>query len=214
MQQPQPETMNRNKIRRYPPLIVSAATAIIFAVAGVVTISQQATAFKTGDFRQAVITPNAAVFSEAYFPSLTAMSQTDDPEIVESTYDENVVKSRDFDGKDSEMLLKIAMAEAEGEGVEGKALVMMVVLNRVWSDSFPDTIEEVIFQPNQFSVTVDGGRYWTTEPDAGCYEALELIMQGWDESEGALYFESCEGSSWHSGNLEYLFQVGNHKFYR
>ena len=124
------------------------------------------------------------------------------------------MQSRDFDAADSEMLLKIAMAEAEGESVEGKALVMMVVLNRVWSEGFPDTVQEVIFQPRQFSVIADGGRYWTTEPDAGCYEALELVMQGWDESEGALYFESCEGSSWHSDNLEYLFQVGNHKFYR
>ena len=66
------------------------------------------------------------------------------------------------------MLMKIAMAEAEGESVEGKALVMLVVLNRVWSDAFPDTIEEVIFQPRQFTPAVPGGRYYTTEPDDGC----------------------------------------------
>lgn len=131
----------------------------------------------------------------------------------EATY-ESMVQSRDWGAEDSEMLLQIAMAEAEGESVEGKALVMLVVLNRVWSEQFPSTIEEVIFQPRQFSVTVDGGRYWTTEPDAGCYEALELVMSGWDESQGALYFESCEADSWHSRNLEYLFQVGGHKFYR
>ena len=43
------------------------------------------------------------------------------------------------------------MAEAESEDTEGKALVMLVVLNRVWDDEFPDTIEEVIFQKGQFS---------------------------------------------------------------
>lgn len=112
------------------------------------------------------------------------------------------------------MLMKIAMAEAEGESVEGKALVMLVVLNRVWSDEFPDTIEEVIFQPRQFSVTEPGGRYYTTEPDEGCREALALVSAGWDGSQGALYFESCENDSWHSRNLEYLFQEGNHRFYR
>lgn len=112
------------------------------------------------------------------------------------------------------MLMKIAMAEAEGESVEGKALVMLVVLNRVWDDDFPGTIEEVIFEPGQFSPVKEGGRYYTTEPNSECYEALELVMQGWDESQGALYFESCEGDSWHSQNLEFLFQEGKHKFYK
>lgn len=131
----------------------------------------------------------------------------------EATYG-SLIMSRDWDAEESRMLMKIAMAEAEGESVEGKALVMLVVLNGVWSDDFPDTIEEVIFQPKQFSPVTEGGRYYTTEPDSECYEALELVMGGWDESRGALYFESCEKSSWHSENLEYLYQVGNHKFYR
>ena len=56
------------------------------------------------------------------------------------------IPSMDWDTEDAYLLEKIAMAEAEGEGVEGKALVMLVVLNRVWSDRFPDTIEEVIFR--------------------------------------------------------------------
>lgn len=122
--------------------------------------------------------------------------------------------SRDWDGEESQMLMKIAMAEAEGETVEGKALVMLVVLNRVWDSGFPNTIEEAIFQPKQFSPVREGGRYYTTEPNEECYEALELVQNGWDESGGALYFESCENSSWHSENLEFLYQVGNHKFYR
>lgn len=122
--------------------------------------------------------------------------------------------SRDWDSDDNYRLMKIAMAEAEGESVEGKALVMLVVLNRVWSDQFPNTIEEVIFQRNQFSPVKEGGRWYTTEPNEECAEALELVMNGWDESEGALYFESCKADSWHSKHLEFLFQYGNHKFYR
>lgn len=126
----------------------------------------------------------------------------------------SMIMSRDWGAEDSEILLKIAMAEAEGESIEGKALVMLVVLNRVWSEDFPGTIEDVVFQPRQFSPVREGGRYYTTEPDRECYEALELVMQGWDESGGALYFESCDNSSWHSENLEFLYQYGNHKFYR
>lgn len=133
-------------------------------------------------------------------------------ETTESDY-QSMIGSLDFGAEDAEILLKVAMAEAEGETVEGKALVMLVVLNRVWSDDFPDTIEDVVFQQNQFTTTKDGGRYWTTEPDEGCYEALELVLSGWDESQGAMYFESCKNSSWHSENLTLLFEYGNHRFY-
>ena len=114
--------------------------------------------------------------------------------------------------EEDELLMKIAEAEAEGEGTEGKALVMLVVLNRVESDSFPDTIAEVIYQDGQFS-TVTDGRLDAAEPDRECYDALELISE-WDGSEGALYFESCSGESWHSRNLELLFTYGNHSFYK
>lgn len=116
--------------------------------------------------------------------------------------------------EDTQMLKQIAMAEAEGEGIYGKALVMGVVLNRMRSDEFPDTVEGVIFQSQQFSVVLDGGRYYSVIPDQECAEALELIESGWDETEGAMYFESCGGDSWHSRNLELLYQYGNHRFYR
>lgn len=56
------------------------------------------------------------------------------------------------------------MAEAESEDTEGKALVMLVVLNRVWDARFPDTIEEVIMQDGAFT-PVSNGRY--DKVDAG-----------------------------------------------
>ena len=124
----------------------------------------------------------------------------------------------DFGADDSEILLKIAMAEAEGECTEGKALVMLVVLNRVWDNEFPDTIEDVVFQKYgdtyQFTPVEPQGRYWTTDPNEDCYKALDMVLDGWNESKGALYFESCSGDSWHSRNLEYLFTVGGHRFYK
>lgn len=124
-----------------------------------------------------------------------------------------------FNPEDEEILLQIGMAEAESEGVEGIALVMLVVNNRVFDKNFPDSIQEVVFQEGtdgkkQFAVMENGGRYFTTEPDENCYEALELVKSGWDESEGALYFESCKQDSWHKRNLEFLFQEGNHRFYK
>lgn len=124
----------------------------------------------------------------------------------------NLDSSIELDTDDSYMLAKIAMAEAEGEDTEGKALVIRVVLNRVASDCFPDNIPDVILQPRQFS-PIDNGRYDRVEPNDDCYAALDLVLSGWDESEGALYFESSSDSTWHQKNLKYLFQHGNHYFY-
>lgn len=115
--------------------------------------------------------------------------------------------------EDAYLLAKIAMAEAESEDTEGKALVMLVVLNRVKADGFPNSIEDVIYQSKQFS-PVASGRFDKVEPDADCWEALSLVeLDGWDESMGATYFESKSESTWHKKNLKFLFQHGNHYFY-
>lgn len=124
-----------------------------------------------------------------------------------------VTASMNLDVEDIYLLTKIAMAEAEGEDTEGKALVILTVLNRIGDDEFPDTVGEVIYQPGQFS-SVSDGRFALSEPDADCWAALDLIMKGkWDESCGATYFESKSESVWHSENLTFLFQHGKHYFY-
>lgn len=112
------------------------------------------------------------------------------------------------------MLLKLAMAEAEDQGVIGKALVMRVVKNRKDSEAFPNTIEDVIFEPKQFSPVWDG-RYDEAVPDEECYEALELVLNYWDGSNGALYFEAdWNEETWHKDNLQELFKYGNVTFYK
>lgn len=115
------------------------------------------------------------------------------------------------------MLMKIAMAEARGEGKECMALVMLTVLNRVKSDKFPDNIYNVIHEVHkgkyQFT-PIANGSYDKAIPNEECKEALNLILNGWDESNGSLYFESCSGSSWHSRNLQFLCRIGRMKFYK
>lgn len=237
MRQPQSESMNKNKIRNYPPVIVSLIVILIFGGVAIAAVGK--TAPEAVSHEQVMREPSPTVQTLELHTGITPafMGAAQDtqtiptqnkPESVteqdteatpvpeaetESTY-ESMIKSRDWDADESEILLRIAMAEAEGESVEGKALVMLVVLNRVWSDTFPNSIYDVVFQKNQFSVTTSGGRYWTTTPNEECYEALELVYSGWDESLGAFYFESCAGDSWHSRNLEFLFEEGNHKFYK
>lgn len=113
---------------------------------------------------------------------------------------------------EAQMLMKIAMAEAEADGTHGKAMVMAVVLNRVNDDRFPDSIEGVIFQDGEFSPISDG-RYYDAEPDIECHLALAQIEMGEYDTVDALYFENA-GDCWQSNNCEYLGTVGHHKFYK
>lgn len=111
-----------------------------------------------------------------------------------------------FTERERYLLLHIMMHEAGNQGVTGQALVGRVVLNRVQSGRFPGSIEEVLFQPGQFGPEPEICRY---EPNADSYAALELLEAGWDESQGALFFESGAGFSW----ATFLFQYGGHRFY-
>lgn len=131
-----------------------------------------------------------------------------------------LIYDKEFTEDDKYLLAKIAMAEAESQNIQTKTLVIMSVLNRVESDDFPDSILEVIFQNNgktyQYSPVMQGGRWWTTEPDEDCYEAVEVVLTTeYDYSDGALYFESCaEEENWYSKNLEFLYQSEDLRFYK
>lgn len=131
-----------------------------------------------------------------------------------TTISKTGIGSMDWDADEAYMLAKIAMAEAEGEDTEGKALVILTVLNRVWSDNFPDAIKEVIEGENAFT-SYTNGRYDRVEPNEDCYRALDMVqVQHWDESHGALYFErTTDEDTWHNTHLKELFKHGNHTFY-
>ena len=110
-------------------------------------------------------------------------SEPEEPEVEEETYP---IRSFDWDSEESYLLTKIAMAEAGNQDTEGKALVILTVINRVWDSRFPDSIEKVIYQKGQFS-PVASGMFERVEPDQDCWDALDLVMSGWDESQGCLY---------------------------
>lgn len=134
---------------------------------------------------------------------------------IEVNYYPEFTYSKDWSAKESYLLARIAMAEAEGCNTQTKTLIIMCVLNRVWSDEFPDTIEEVIFQENQFS-PIDNGRWDRVEPNEDCYEAVKVVMEAkYDYSGGATYFENCaDEDNWHSRNLEFLYESEGIRFYK
>ncbi|HJB90450.1 MAG TPA: cell wall hydrolase [Candidatus Eisenbergiella merdigallinarum] len=130
----------------------------------------------------------------------------------------------EISGEDYETLLKIVEAEAGSEDEEGKLLVANVVLNRVKSDDFPDTVTEVVYQRDggvaQFSPAADGS---LSEVEAGAVSretvsAVCRALQGEDNSRGALYFAArsaadAENMRWFDTHLTRLFAYGGHEFF-
>lgn len=83
-----------------------------------------------------------------------------------------------FTQEEQKLLMKIAQAEAGNQGEEGMWLVMSVVMNRVESADYPDTIEEVIFQESQFSSVADGNFDNAVIISAEAQEAYSRIENG------------------------------------
>ncbi len=116
--------------------------------------------------------------------------------------------------EDYKALCRIVQAEAGNQDAEGKQLIANVVLNRVKSESFPNTVQEVILQDNggitQFSPTKNGS-YHAADISIDVMAAVNRAIAGEDLSGGALYFKA--GSETHWGGLQFLFQHGGHVFF-
>ena len=116
-----------------------------------------------------------------------------------------------------QILLKIVEAEAGGEDTTGKMLVANVVMNRVRSAQFPDTISEVVYERSegraQFSPTADG-RIDKVTISSDTIEAVARVMSGEDVSAGALYFRAISSKEgWFDQSLNRVLEHGNHIFY-
>ncbi len=114
-------------------------------------------------------------------------------------------------------LLRIVEAEATGGDVTSKMLVANVIINRVISPRFPDTITEVIFQGNgeQFQPVSDG-RFYTVQITEGTVEAVERALAGENNAGGAYFFAASSHLgpySWHCQCLTRLYEYGGHVYF-
>lgn len=112
--------------------------------------------------------------------------------------------------EDAQLLMQVAQAEAGNQGEDGQWLVMSVVLNRMKSDTFPDSMKEVIYQPHQFS-TVSNGTIESAEPTADTHKALARIECG-DVAPQIIAFETTD-SEILSDYFTKVFDYRNHSFY-
>lgn len=112
---------------------------------------------------------------------------------------------------DLELLARCVYSEARGEPYTGKVAVAAVVLNRVRSSSFPNTIAGVIYQAGAFTAVSDG-QFWLT-PDADAYRAARDALNGWDPTYGCLYYynPATAVSAW-IYSREVRLTIGKHAF--
>lgn len=109
------------------------------------------------------------------------------------------------------LLAKLIYGEARGEPYTGQVAVGAVVMNRVRSSSFPNTISGVIYQSGAFDVVSDGQINLT--PDATAKKAAQDAINGWDPSYGAIYyFNPATATNKWIWSRPMTVTIGRHRF--
>ena len=143
--------------------------------------------------------------------------ETAEQVVMEETPEALTGNSFSLEDQEYRVLLKIVEAEAGCEDTEGRMLVANVVMNRVRTGYFPNTVTEVVYQRQdgtaQFSPVSDG-RIDTVNVSQGTIDAVARVMNGEDISQGALFFRSVRSrSGWFDQKLSRVLEHGNHIFY-
>ena len=119
--------------------------------------------------------------------------------------------SKNVSSSDLTLLAKCVYAEARGESYVGQVAVAAVILNRVKSSDFPNTISGVIYQPWAFTSVNDGQINLT--PNKTAYSAAQDALNGWDPTYGCLYYynSSTATSKW-IYSRKTVITIGKHVF--
>ena len=119
--------------------------------------------------------------------------------------------SGSYSSSDTNLLARLIYAEARGETYTGQVAVGAVVLNRVRSSSFPNTISGVIYQPYAFTCVADG--QINLSPNATALAAAKDAINGWDPSYGSLYYynPAISTSKW-IYSRKTVVTIGQHVF--
>ncbi|MCL6574436.1 MAG: spore cortex-lytic enzyme [Bacillus sp. (in: Bacteria)] len=116
-----------------------------------------------------------------------------------------------FSQNDIRLMANAVHGESRGESFTGQVAVAAVILNRVNSASFPNTISGVIFEPRAFTAVADGQIYLT--PNENAKKAVIDAINGWDPTGEALYYFNPDTatSGWIWGRPQ-IKKIGKHIF--
>ncbi|WP_151733135.1 cell wall hydrolase ['Paenibacillus yunnanensis' Narsing Rao et al. 2020] len=170
-------------------------------------------AVKQADAKGSQTVNQAQTASSQYPPTTLFFSRTkllSQDQQAEATWSYKVTE------EDLLLLQKIVMAEAEGEPYKGKVAVANVVLNRLRSANFPDTVYDVIYQKSQFS-PVGNGRIDRVKPNEESIKAVNAALSGVKEVSDDTYFflslKLAQDLTVHHSRT-YAKTIGNHTFYK
>ena len=126
-------------------------------------------------------------------------------------FNSNSTNNNTNNSGDVNLLAKLVYAESRGEPYSGQVAVASVVLNRVKSSSFPNTVVGVIYQKNAFSVVNDG--QINLSPNTTAINAAQDAINGWDPSYGAIYYfnPNTASNKW-IWSRPVTVIIGNHRF--
>lgn len=158
------------------------------------------------------IRPLARAFAEELTWNASARSVE-----LKTVGDKRAISPAAYNSDDLYWLSRIISAESKGEPLQGQIAVGNVVLNRVRSRSYPNTIYGVIFDRKhgtQFSPVSFGTIY--NPPSASSVIAAKICLEGYTLSDDILFFMNprIATNSWISKNRPYAFTIGNHDFYK
>lgn len=116
-----------------------------------------------------------------------------------------------YSQNDINIMAQAVHGEARGEPYVGKVAVAAVILNRVESPTFPNTVSGVIFEPRAFTAVADG-QIWLT-PNEESKKAVLDAINGWDPTGNAIYYfnPATATSSWIWGRPQ-IKRIGKHIF--
>ncbi|MGG3913600.1 spore cortex-lytic enzyme [Bacillus sp. es.034] len=116
-----------------------------------------------------------------------------------------------FSQNDIQLIANAVYGESRGEPYEGQVAVAAVILNRIDSSAFPNTVAGVIFEPGAFTAVADG-QIWLT-PNERAKEAVLDAINGWDPSSSALYyFNPVTATSKWIWSRPQIKKIGKHIF--
>ena len=126
-------------------------------------------------------------------------------------FNSNSTSNNTNNTNDTNLLARLVYAESRGEPYAGQVAVASVVLNRVKSSSFPNSISGVIYQSGAFSVVSDGQINLT--PNDTAKKAAQDAINGWDPSYGAIYYfnPNTAKNAW-IWSRPVTVVIGNHRF--
>ena len=154
--------------------------------------------------------------AKAYNTEVDWHADTSSIDLRGTVGDTIVPGSKFYDSDELYWLSRIISAEAIGEPMEGKIMVGNVILNRVRSNDFPNTIHGVIFDTThgvQFTPTANGTVY--NNPSEESMIAAKLCLDSYSLSQTAMYFLNPAAATnfWVPNNRPYLTTIGCHDFY-